>query len=629
MHRFLYSKMASGALLFLGALLVYVNTMSSGIGTEDPGELAAVLHTMGIAHPTGYPLYTMLGSLFVRIPIGDYGAWRMNLFGALLTALAVYQFWGLFRFIFSNRGRTAFSSSTRAQGSTEFQRGPLSDECAALAAPLIFAFSAVFWQQGVFLEVYALHLVFLAVVTRLFLTSLVEEGQQKGRRTWLLFAYVLGLSFAHHMMTSLLAPAFLWLFFRVQGFNRRAFMLIAYAIPPFVLGLTAYLFILIRSATAPLMNWGEPNNWGALWKHVRGAQYGEQMFSSWEIAVRKLTQFAVDLPVDFGWPVIVLAIAGIVVLYRTLPGLLIFSGLVFGTGLVYAANYAFDDPNFHLHPHFMVALWAGAALGGLWTVKAGKLTLAVRLICALLALSPLLLNFKTMDKSRDTLVSDYSRNVLESLDSGAVLFTNEYERLGSPAFYWQIVQGYRSDAVVLDIILLGNPWFFSHLEARHPWLMKASRAEIAVYREELHRFVHGPRDTVAYNARLRAMFRSIIENSRRANRPVYFTSGINADEAPGYRLVPSGMVFRLEPDSNTTAYIPPRDFTLAPLPSPSVNRLSEQIRVEYAEGYANQGAHVLEHRDTVRAAERFRKALAMYPNFPAVRELLNSIAPMR
>lgn len=620
MRSLLHSKAFTGALLFAGTLLVFMRTLSPGIGTEDPGEIAAVLHTMGVAHPTGYPLYTMLGALFSRLPLGEYGAWRLNLFGAILSAVAAWLFLALFRFLLSERGHALFA---RTRGPAALLP-PAGAETAALGATLVFTFSGVFWNEAVFLEVYALHLVFLALACRLFLEALGRKDAHTGTY-WYLFVYVLGLSFAHHMMTSLLAPAFLWLYFRTRGVNKASLILIARSVPLFLLGLSAYLYVLIRSAAKPLMNWGEPNTWGALWKHVRGAQYGEQMFSSWDIAGRKLLQFLADLPVDFGWPALVLALAGLVILFRRSPVLLVFTLLIFATGLFYAINYAFDDPNFHLHSHFMVALWAGVALGGMWSAARGAWALPVRALCVAAALSPLVLNFSRMDKSGDTLVSDYSRNVLESLDTGAVLFTNEYERLGSPAFYWQIVKGYRSDAAILDIILLGNPWFFPHLEARHPWLMEASRAEITAYREELQRFIEGPADTLAYNARLRAMFQSIIARSRDAGRPVYFTSGINAAEAPGYRLVPSGMVFRLEPETDTIVFIPPRDFLHAPLPPPAVNRLSEQVRVEYAEGYANQGVHMLEHGDSARAAERFRKALAMYPDFPAVRELLRTL----
>ncbi len=625
----------TGLLLSLCAFVVYLRTMSPGVGTEDPGEIAAALHTMGIIHPTGYPLYTMLGSLFVRMLPGEPDIWRMNLFGAVLTAASVFFFHGTFRFLLSERGRALFGAASPAHRPGH----PGGENAGAIAATAIFAFSAVFWFEAVSVEVYALHLVFLAAVTRLFLEALVpmadaggrEAQAERGDRPWILFAYVLGLSFAHHMMTVLLAPAFLWLFFRTLGFGRAAWGRIAVAVPPFLTGLSAYLYLPLRSAAAPVMNWGEPSTLPALWKHVTAAQYGQQMFSSWEIAGRKLAQFAADLPADFGWPALALAAAGLWLLARRgkrARGPLVFSLLVFATGLFYAVNYAFDDPNFHLHPHFMVALWAGVAIGAAWEAAHGWWRIPLRAACALGAISSLLLVFPRMDKSRDTLVDDYARNVLSSLDSGGVLFTNEYERFGSPAFYLQMVKGFREDAVVLDVILLGNPWFFSHLEARHPWLVESSRPEVGAYRAELDRFIDGPADTLAYQARLREMFRSLIERSREAGRPVYFTSNINAAEAPGYRLVPSGMVFRLEPEDQRPPYIPPRDFAHAPLPPERVNRLSEKIRVEYAEGYANQGAHLLELGDTTGAAERFRRALATYPEFPEVRRLLNSVTGM-
>lgn len=619
--------LATGLLLAAGAFIVYLRTMSPGVGTEDPGEIAAVLHTMGIAHPTGYPLYTMLGSLFVRLLPGEPDIWRMNLFGAVLTALSVFVFHGTFRLLLSQRGCELFARRARSTAPVTPHPDTAGDRVATIAATLVYAFSAVFWFEAVSVEVYALHLVFLALVTRLFLEALAthDAGSTPGGRLWLVFAYVLGLSFAHHMMTVLLAPAFLWLFFRVYGFGRAAWQRIAIASPLFLLGLSAYIYIPIRSAAGPVMNWGEPNTLPALWKHVTAAQYGQQMFSSGEIALRKLAQFTVDLPADFGWPALVPAAVGLWLTGRRSPGLLMFSLLVFATGLFYAVNYAFDDANFHLHSHFMVALWAGLSIGAAWDAARGVWRVPARVACVTVMLSTLVLVYPSMNKSRDTLVEDYARNVLASVDSGAVLFTHEYERLGSPAFYLQMVKGVRADVVVLDIILLGNPWFFPHLEARHSWLMDASRTEIAAYRAELKRFIEGPADTLAYNTRLRTMFHSLIAQTRAAGRSVYFTSGINAAEAPGYQLVPSGMVYLLVPEADSTVFVAPRDFVHAPLPSPRVNRLSERIRVEYAEGYANQGMHLLTHGDTSRAAQRFRRALGMYPDFPEVQNLLYSI----
>ena len=51
------------------SLIFYLLTMSRSIPYIDGGELTTVLWTLGIAHPTGYPLFTLLGGAFVRIPI--------------------------------------------------------------------------------------------------------------------------------------------------------------------------------------------------------------------------------------------------------------------------------------------------------------------------------------------------------------------------------------------------------------------------------------------------------------------------------------------------------------------------------------------------------------------------------
>src|SRR6059036_1597059 len=54
----------------------------------DSGELVTAVHLLGIPHPTGYPLYVLLGKLWtVLLPVGSI-AWRMSLFSALCAAVA-------------------------------------------------------------------------------------------------------------------------------------------------------------------------------------------------------------------------------------------------------------------------------------------------------------------------------------------------------------------------------------------------------------------------------------------------------------------------------------------------------------------------------------------------------------
>src|SRR5206468_2379248 len=71
------------------ALVVYLLTVCRTISGWDAGDLATSSYTLGIAHPPGYPLYTLLGRIFaLLVPIGDVG-FRYGLFSALAGTAAI------------------------------------------------------------------------------------------------------------------------------------------------------------------------------------------------------------------------------------------------------------------------------------------------------------------------------------------------------------------------------------------------------------------------------------------------------------------------------------------------------------------------------------------------------------
>ena len=71
--------------VFLIALAVFVRTMLSGSSFGDWGEMQLIQNQLGVPHPTGYPLYMLLGKLVSLIPIGSY-AWRADLLSAVAGA---------------------------------------------------------------------------------------------------------------------------------------------------------------------------------------------------------------------------------------------------------------------------------------------------------------------------------------------------------------------------------------------------------------------------------------------------------------------------------------------------------------------------------------------------------------
>jgi hypothetical protein len=220
-------------ILALSSLALYVKTAAPTVLAADSGEFQFVPYIAGIAHPTGYPLYTMLGWLWSHVlPLGDV-AYRMNLFSALWAALAVSLLY------------ITSSLFLRLASPNISQVGLY---VSALVATATLAVSQTFWSQAVIAEVYSFHALFVVLVFYLLLRwkAAAGRGWRPGRianfhpersegpagagdggeeevvagKTWrpatwlLLVAFTYGLSLTHHRTMLLLAPAmvvFLWL----------------------------------------------------------------------------------------------------------------------------------------------------------------------------------------------------------------------------------------------------------------------------------------------------------------------------------------------------------------------------------------------------------------------------------
>ncbi len=74
--------------LFTGLFALYAVGACRTIYVGDSGELVAAVHTLGIPHPSGFPLYVLLGKLWTLVlPVGSI-AFRMSLFSAMCAAAA-------------------------------------------------------------------------------------------------------------------------------------------------------------------------------------------------------------------------------------------------------------------------------------------------------------------------------------------------------------------------------------------------------------------------------------------------------------------------------------------------------------------------------------------------------------
>jgi hypothetical protein len=626
MNRWLQNEYVIGTALASLAFAVYLDTLAPTVTFIDSGELGSDAIVLGIAHPTGYPLFTLLGWLFVHIPLGMQPIFQLNVLSAILCASALFVFFQCFVLLLS---------ATFAGGETQLDQKSkprIPTLLAATTGALTLGFSETYWSEALSVEVYSLHLFLISLVLLLFLKSLqgsnpLIRSEAEGVSplgAWHGFAFVLGLSFANHMTTLLLIPGLCYLFFATHRFSREACLKLLYAAPPFLLGLSVYLYLPIRAAQNPVLNWGNPSTLETFLWHVTGKQYRVWFLSSAETAVKQFNYFLEALPSEFAYVPLVLAPVGLIHLYRSNRRLLYFTVILFLSCLLYSINYDIHDiDSYFLLAYIVVVVWILIGANVFLDVGLRRRGIPVgAVVCLLIGLIPLSLHYQGVDGSRNYTVEDYTRNMFDSFEKNALVISYQWDYFVSSSYYAQLVEKYRSDVIVVDKELLRRSWYFSQLERQHPQLIEHPQKEVGQFLKELHKFEHGlPYDPAVIQARFEEMVHSFLVKHY-STGPVYVTPEIEEEFTRGFQKLPSGLAFRLFADT-TYHEITPKDFTFRPISKR--DKYSNAVRDFYAAAYCNQAIHLAVGGKKDDAVEFLRKALRVTPGFPVALHWLKKL----
>jgi hypothetical protein len=592
------------------ALAVYRITVAPAVGFIDSGELSTVACTLGVAHPTGYPFYTLLGWVFSRLPLASAEIARLNLMAALLCSVAA----GILVLVF----RRVILLSDRRPAAGAFAT------VAACGGALILAFSSTFWSQALEVEVYPLHLVLVSLVLLAFLRSAFPlPGEPPGGRHWYMFAYAVGLAFTNHMTTILLAPGLLYLYFSRYGGSRRSWNMLMTMSLPFLAGLSLYLYVPLRASRTPVLNWGYAVSLERFLWHVTGKQYQVWMFSSMDVVGKQLSYFIRDLPGEFAYVGLLLAIAGSFVLWRGSRRLAIGVALLFFVCIAYAANYDIHDiDSYFLLAYICTAMTAAVGLSALADRAASRFPRGkyiVPLVLLSSAVIPLVAHYRDADESDDHLVEDYTANMFSSLRPDALVISYQWDYWVSASYYSQIVGLIRPDVTVIDKELLRRSWYLKELERRRPWLIASSRPEVNAFLAQVDLFEHGlPYDPAAIQARYVGMIESFIRHSMPAH-PVYVTDEIEPEFTRGLVRLPEGLAFRLSAGGGEIpSPVPPFRYR----PFSRRGRLEDTIRRLYADASVSRGEYFLVNfHDMQEARKCLENANSYDPSSPRGRRL--------
>ena len=544
---------ASAAFLLSG--FFYLLTLSPTVSWIDSGELATVCTTLGIAHPTGYPVYTLIGRLFSLFPFGP-PVQNLNLLSLLFISFSnLFLFFVLvtiFELLFPElpeRWRKYIS----------------------LVSTLIFSFTPTLWSQATSNEVYGLNVLLATLLLYLILSQIRLRKQEKNiwsNKIFYLFFFLYGLSFGNHLSTVLLLPGFIFLFMTIYGKSffkkKRIFLLVSF----FILGISIYLYLPVRSSLNPILNWGDPSSLSNLKRHISGWQYSVWMFSEsgqafWESLKNYLRLFYSQFPIYLlPW-----AILGFIILLKKNWKVFVFLLLIFLFTIFYGINYQIPDIDPYFLPSFLVAaVWLGCGIAWIFSLlqkqRHNPRTVAVILII-LFSFFPfinLLRHYFKQDESRNYFAYDYAENILRSIKKDSIVLTKIWDHY-SPWLYLKYVENKRPDVRFIDAELSRRSWYLKYIQQNYPELYQKSEKEIDRFREQVYLFENGkPYDPSVIEKSYVDMIQSFLLKSY-PEKPIYADPMTDEKFLTSFIQFPEGMVFRLQKDMGYYPYTNP-DFQL-------------------------------------------------------------------
>ncbi|OGS11301.1 MAG: hypothetical protein A2386_04695 [Elusimicrobia bacterium RIFOXYB1_FULL_48_9] len=412
--------------------------------------MVSAAHTLGVAHPPGYPFYTLISKLFILlVPFGSQ-AFRLNALSALAGAASCYVLYLIFRALLKNRA------------------------VAALLA-LTLASSYLQWYLALVSEMYTLNTLFAALTVYL----LLRFSQDKTEFRYLYLAsFLFGLGLGNRMDLLLSTPIFAAAaFVKRKSLSPKALIVSALL---FLCGASVFFYLPVRSAAGPMLDWNHPADLGRFWGSLTRKTHGGTLDLISE-AYAKGTNFSAGIAFylehllkGFGYIGIFLGLLGI---YRSVKTKDVFmSGLLLawaasGPLFVFLSNM---PPNPHalaiLEAHFLLPNMLFAPFIGAGILSLSESRTNNKIIIALAAAMVILngySNLPELNKRNNFVGFDYAKNIIRSAPPGSVVVMKKDVQLFS---LWneQLVKNIRPDLTVISQGLSGSDWYRKPLMRARP-----------------------------------------------------------------------------------------------------------------------------------------------------------------
>lgn len=504
----------------------------------DNGELITVAYVLGISHPPGYALFSIIGKFsLILLPLGDI-AFRANVVNSVLAASAMIILYKIF-LLMARKKDSALN--------------PIVYSIAGVCSALVFAFSKTFWSQVIVAEVYVINIFILLLMIYILLlwdrkygdddlennkNNLQGFSDLSSGAYFYLLMFVAGLGMMNHYTIIFFAPVFL---IYIIFINKKLFRTInenkiILGIIIFLLSLTIYIYMPIRAFADPILNWGDPDTLIKIKKHLLRDQYGpiskyprslllfwEQNYEYMKYFISQFTPFLVPFVILGAW-----------FSYKKNKKAFWFLLSMFLMGsiiLVFVLNFKLDFKElymaniFFIPSYIIAALWLGFGL--LFIFEKLKINWKISLCSLLLTLFPLNAYYKENDKHDTYFAYDYGMNMLNTMPEHSVLFTSG----DNPMFllaYLTIAHKERPDVKIYDDF----GCIFENIYGEDFLFLNQREHDLRIYEKQ----------------------KALIE---KINIPVYYTLGSYLQKMPGVISDTAGLLYIIKKYAKEPIPIPP------------------------------------------------------------------------
>ncbi len=633
-----YYAMLTGLIVFV----VYVTSLAPSVVEIDSGELSAVQVLLGIAHPTGYPLFTILGHLFSYIPFHFTKIYQLNLLTAIWCSAAIMIFTLTCKIILDNLSSFEIllplkSKLSRKELKKKGQHEKLHDSSTlignneellkyivAILSGLMLGFSKTFWNQGNAVEVYSLQAFMFTLIIWSLLKAYIAPAEDKGMtKQWIVFAAILALGFTNHLTTLFVIPATAYLYFEKYRLKKYSFKRLIVMVVVFLpILISIYLYLPLRALNNPPMNWGNPVDFERLLRHVSGWQFQVWFFKSTDVMKKQLDYYFSNLFSEFNLCLLI-CIAGIVVSYIKARKFFIFNVILFLFSLLYASNYDIVDIDSYFLLSY-ISLCFFALFGIVWLLlnlhfKKYSHTIAAAVVL-LFIITELIFNYNENDLKDVYCFEDYSKSVLNSTNQNSILFSYSWDILVSPTCYFQLVEHYRQDVAVIDKELLRRSWYYNQVNTQHPKVLKNMTEDVTRFLDAIRPF---ERSEIFDSNLLEITYRKIMTDLVATNigkGDFYISPELVDNEMQkgefvlpaGYTIVPDNLLFKVVSGKE---YVPASnpDFTIR---MPRQKNRYTQLIVNAAGGMlARRALYELQFNKTDKARVYINKIKNDFPDY--------------